>query len=129
MMAPPAGCATPCGTRPEPQASRTADDVVAAAVLLDVSKGLVGRLDGVREMIARQGEPFAVDGEIPPPVARRDRLMVGGQILRVCADYVTLQDHGMTPADALARLGQQAREYDPQIVATLARSVQTLVLK
>ena len=46
----------------------------------------VTRLDGVREMIARQREPFAVPGEAPVPLAKRDRLMLGGQILHLCAD-------------------------------------------
>jgi response regulator RpfG family c-di-GMP phosphodiesterase len=80
-------------------------------------------LDGVREMIARQREPYAVDGDVPATLASRDRLMAGGQILKVCADFVTLQDRGLAPGDAIARLEAEAREYDPEIVAALARTV------
>jgi response regulator RpfG family c-di-GMP phosphodiesterase len=83
----------------------------------------VRRLDSVREMIARQGEPYAVDGDVPAKLATRDRLMVGGQILKVCADFVSLQDRGLAPGDAIARLEAEAREYDPEIVAALARTL------
>jgi len=104
---------------PDDQWSAVASHPLVARDLLSD----VRRLDAVREMIARQGEPFAVDGENPGPIARRDRLMVGGQILKVCADYVTLRDRGLTPPEALARLGSQTREYDPEIVAALAWTI------
>jgi hypothetical protein len=47
--------------------------LVARDVLSDVR-----RLDGVREMIARQREPCAVAGERPVPFSRRDRATQGG---------------------------------------------------
>lgn len=83
----------------------------------------VGRLDGVREMIARQREPFAVPGEIPQPVARRDRLMLGGQILRICADYVALAERGLPPGAAIDRLASQPLEFDPTLVHVLSACV------
>jgi len=91
--------------------------LVARDLLSDVR-----RLDGVREMIARQSEPYAIDGEGAPPPGRRDRLVVGGQILRVCTDFVALLDRGVTTTDALARLEAETREYDPQVVAAVARA-------
>ena len=81
----------------------------------------VGRLNGVREMIARQREPFAVAGEIPVPVARRDRLMLGGHLLRVCGDYVALLDHGVARETALERLSSQPLEFDPALVHVLTQ--------
>ena len=81
----------------------------------------VGRLYGVREMIARQREPFAVAGEIPVPVARRDRLMLGGHLLRVCGDYVALLDHGVARDAALERLSSQPLEFDPALVRVLTQ--------
>ena len=81
----------------------------------------VGRLDGVREMIARQREPFAVQGETPLPIVGRDRLMLGGQMLRVCGDYVALLERGLTVDVALERLQGQPLEFDPVLVQTLAR--------
>jgi response regulator RpfG family c-di-GMP phosphodiesterase len=81
----------------------------------------VGRLDGVREMIARQREPFSVAGETPAPVTRRDRLMLGGHMLRVCADYVTLLERGLAPSAAVDRLASQPLEFDPALVHVLNR--------
>jgi hypothetical protein len=81
----------------------------------------VSRLDGPREMIARQREPFAVAGERPAPVRRRDRLTLGGHILRICADYATLLERGLGPDAALARLTSQPMEFDPALVSVLAR--------
>jgi response regulator RpfG family c-di-GMP phosphodiesterase len=79
----------------------------------------VARLDGVREMIARQREPFAVAGEIPVPVTRRDRLMLGGHMLRVCAEYVALLERGLSPGSATDRLAAQPLEFDPALVHVL----------
>jgi response regulator RpfG family c-di-GMP phosphodiesterase len=83
----------------------------------------VVRLDGVREMIARQREPFAVAGETPAPVTRRDRLMLGGQMLRVCADYVALLERGLAPGAAMDRLASQPLEIDPALVHVLSRCI------
>jgi len=80
----------------------------------------VRRLDGVREMIARQREPFTVPGEAPVPLAGRDRLMLGGQILRVCAEYVALLERGLASDAALAWLSSQPCEFDPMLVRVLA---------
>ncbi len=90
--------------------------LVARDLLADV-----GRLDGVREMIARQREPFAVVGETPAPVTRRDRLMLGGHMLRVCADYVALLERGLAPGVALDRLASQPLGFDPALVHVLSR--------
>lgn len=81
----------------------------------------VGRLDGVREMIARQREPFAVAGETPVPVPHRDRLMLGGHLLRVCGDYLALLERGLASDAALDRLSAQPLEFDPTLVQVLAR--------
>lgn len=79
----------------------------------------VRRLDGVREMIARQHEPCAVDCETATPFARRDRATQGGQLLHVCADYVTLRERGLAAEAALDRMASQPLEYDPALVAHL----------
>ena len=81
----------------------------------------VGRLDGVREMIARQREPFAVAGETPAPVARRDRLMLGGHLLRVCGDYVRCSNTAWRRDAAVDRLSSQPLEFDPALVHVLTR--------
>jgi hypothetical protein len=79
----------------------------------------VRRLDGVREMIARQHEPCAVAGELPTPFARRDRATQGGHLLHVCADYVTFRERSTAPDAALDRMATQPLEYDPALVACL----------
>jgi hypothetical protein len=79
----------------------------------------VRRLDGVREMIARQLEPCAVDGERPVPFDRRDRATQGGHLLHVCVDYVTLRERGVAPRAALDEMASQPLEYDPALVARL----------
>jgi hypothetical protein len=88
--------------------------LVARDLLSDVR-----RLDGVREMIARQHEPCAVAGERPLHFMQRDRHSQGGQLLHVCADYVTLRERGVSAADALDRLVSQPLEYDPELVGHL----------
>ena len=62
----------------------TAKDTRARDLLADVP-----RLDGVREMIARQQEPVAVRGDTLRPI-RHDRHALGGQILRVCTEFDAL---------------------------------------
>jgi response regulator RpfG family c-di-GMP phosphodiesterase len=79
------------------------------------------RLFGVREMIARQREPRAVHGESRPSPIRPDRLSLGGQILRVCTEYVALCDRGLTGEAALDHLAAQPLEFDPALVAAVGR--------
>ena len=76
----------------------------------------VRRFDGVREMIARQHEPCAVAGEPPVRFLRLDRQSQGGQLLHVCADYVTLRERGVAAGDAIDGLVSQPLEYDPELV-------------
>jgi hypothetical protein len=92
--------------------------LVARDLLADVT-----RLDGVREMIARQREPFAVPGEASVPPASRDRLMLGGHILRVCGEYIALLDRGLASDAALEWLSSLPFEFDPTLVCVLARCV------
>lgn len=47
--------------------------------------------------------------------------MLGGQMLRVCNDYVTLLERGLTPTAAVDRLASQPLEFDPALVLVLAR--------
>jgi hypothetical protein len=83
----------------------------------------VGRLDGVRGMIERQREPFALRCEPPAPILFRSRIVLGGHVLRVCADYVALLERDLAPSEALASLSSQPLECDPVLVVILARCV------
>lgn len=83
----------------------------------------VGRLGGVRGMIERQREPFALQCEPSAPIELRDRIVLGGQVLRVCADYVTLLERDVGPREALAHLSALPLECDPALVSILARCV------
>ena len=73
-------------------------------------------------MIARQREPFLAPGETPTPWHRRDRLALGGQILRVCAEYDELRQRGQAPDQALAVLAACPREFDSALVDVIARA-------
>jgi hypothetical protein len=98
------------------------DDWLAVASHPLVARDLlsdVRRLDGVREMIARQHEPCAVAGERPVRFIRRDRQSQGGQLLHVCGDYLTLRERGVAAGDALDRLVSKPLEYDPELVGHL----------
>jgi hypothetical protein len=88
--------------------------LVARDLLSDVR-----RLDGVREMIARQHEPYAVPGEHTVPFAQCDRHTQGGQLLHVCADYLTLRERGLAVDDALGGLVAEPREYNPELIRHL----------
>lgn len=108
-------------TRGEPLAE---DDWRAVASHPLVARDLladVQRLHGVREMIARQREPLAVPGETPLPVAQRDRVGLGGQILRVCAEYDALLERGLTPDAAVRQLLTEPDEFDPRLVDLITR--------
>jgi hypothetical protein len=79
----------------------------------------VTRLDTVREMIARQSEPFTVPGGSVDPVATRDRVELGGQLLHACAAF---DDHiwtGLAGDAAAGLLSKDPCEFDPEIVAAL----------
>lgn len=88
--------------------------LVARDLLEDVT-----RLEGVREMIARQQEPVAVRGEAPRSV-RHDRHALGGQILRVCTELDALMQAGLTRTAALDRMRAQPLEFDQMLVTLLA---------
>lgn len=46
--------------------------------------------------------------------------MLGGQILRVCVDYIALLDRGLASDAALESLSSQPFEFDPALVCVLA---------
>lgn len=98
------------------------DDLMAVAshplAARDLLAG-VPRLEGVAEMVARQTEPVALPGERPRKLADRDRLDVGGQMLRVCGEFDRLVTAGTAVADAIAALQAQPAEFDPEIVSVL----------
>ena len=83
----------------------------------------VGRLAGVRGMIERQREPFALQDEPSAPIQLRDRVVLGGHVLRVCSDYAALLERDVGPREALARLSSQPLECDPALVSVLALCV------
>jgi response regulator RpfG family c-di-GMP phosphodiesterase len=87
--------------------------LVARDLLLEVR-----RLAGVREMIARQREPFCVGGA-PQPDAPGDRITLGAQLLRVAGDYDDLVSRGMAGDAALESLRRREGEYDTRVLDAL----------
>ena len=83
--------------------------------------GEVARLDTVREMIGRQCEPFTVAGCTVDPVALRDRVELGAQLLHGCAAFDDLVWAGTPGEAAAAALRADEHEFDPEIIEVLAR--------
>jgi response regulator RpfG family c-di-GMP phosphodiesterase len=83
----------------------------------------VRRLDAVREMVCRQREPYTVPGL---PLGNRtalDRMTLGGQLLRVAADFDDLLSAGQTGDEAVAWLDARGTEYSADVLAALRRLV------
>lgn len=80
----------------------------------------VARLETVREMIARQCEPFTVPGCSADPVASRDRVDLGAHLLHACAAFDELVWAGAESGSAAGRLRNAPMEFCPEIVDTLA---------
>lgn len=98
-----------------------ADRALASHPLL--ARDLLGgamRFGAVAEMIARQREPYSVSGWIGGG-ARRDRLDVGGQLLRIAGDADDLARRGLAADAIVAHLRSRPEEYDPALVDCLAR--------
>jgi response regulator RpfG family c-di-GMP phosphodiesterase len=80
----------------------------------------VGRLEAVREMIARQSEPFTVGGAEVDPVEVRDRIELGGHLLRACSAFDDLVWGGAEVETAARFLAGSPSEFDPEVVEALA---------
>jgi response regulator RpfG family c-di-GMP phosphodiesterase len=85
----------------------------------------VRRLEGVREMIARQREPHYVSGTPAYAPATGDRIALGAQLLRVAGDYDDLVTRGMTFEAAFESLRRREGEYDARVLDALLASSQT----
>lgn len=83
----------------------------------------VRRLDAVREMVCRQREPYSVAGLPLGSRAALDRLTLGGQLLRVAADFDDQLSSGKTGEDAVAWLDARGGEYNADVLAALRRLV------
>jgi hypothetical protein len=89
--------------------------LIARDLLADVA-----RLDTVREMIARQSEPFIVPGCDADPVASRDRVDLGAHLLHACAAFDELVWAGADGGAATGRLRNARMEFCPEILDALA---------
>ncbi len=78
----------------------------------------IPHLENVAHMIVRQQEPFSWDrsGELAQD---RDRVAVGGYILKIALDFDSLMLRGLSPEKALSELRAQSDLYDPDIVETM----------
>ena len=92
--------------------------LIARDLLADVP-----RLEAVREMIARQNEPFTVADLPLGSRGARDRTSVGGQLLRVASDFDALAVRGIPPADAVATLAARRGEYDETVLNAVSAVV------
>jgi response regulator RpfG family c-di-GMP phosphodiesterase len=80
----------------------------------------VARLENVREMIARQSEPFTVPGCPTDSVASRDRVDLGAHLLHASASFDDLVWAGEESENAAGRLRNARSEFCPEIIGVLA---------
>jgi response regulator RpfG family c-di-GMP phosphodiesterase len=85
----------------------------------DITTQLVGhipRLEGVREMLARHTAPFR-----PRDASSREEAIIqrGTQILKVAAEFDTLEAQGLSTARALEAMKGRADQYDPRVLSAL----------
>jgi hypothetical protein len=99
----------------EHQRALASHPLIARDLLSDVS-----RLETVREMIARQSEPFTVGGADVDPVSTRDRTELGGHVLRACSEFDELVWAGADSQTAAKSLSIHSSEFDPEVVEALA---------
>jgi hypothetical protein len=78
----------------------------------------VGSLEPVREMIARQREPYTVEGA-PGGAGRADRVATGAQLLRIACDADALATSGTCRLPICAVLRARGGEYDPALLQVL----------
>jgi response regulator RpfG family c-di-GMP phosphodiesterase len=83
----------------------------------------VRTLAGVREMVARQHEPYAVAGA-PSPGRVLDRVTLGAQVLRLAGDAEALASAGLPPAGIARVLGSRHGEYHPTVLAVLLATLE-----
>jgi putative two-component system response regulator len=78
----------------------------------------VGSLAAVREMIARQHEPYSVAGW-ETRVAPSDRVTIGAQLLRIAIDATALSTTTRRPEGVAAAMRERGAEYHPQLLRVL----------
>lgn len=84
--------------------------------------GKIPRLEEVAKSIAYQEKRF--DGSGNPLDSRKgEDIPLGGRILKVVCDQVTLESAGIAPLEAIQRLGQRFGWYDPRILKALSAAV------
>jgi response regulator RpfG family c-di-GMP phosphodiesterase len=120
--------ALPSATRQRLAASETLsqDDEDALASHPLIARDLlaeVRRLDAVREMVCRQREPYSVPGLPLGSRVSLDRMTLGGQLLRVAADFDDQLSAGKSGEDAVASLESRGGEYSADVLAALRRLV------
>jgi response regulator RpfG family c-di-GMP phosphodiesterase len=93
----------------------TAEEVGMAARVPGITGRILAsipRLEGVREIIAQHTKRFD-SGDLPE----------GARMLRIAADYATLENEGAEAFLALETMRGRAGVYDPELLETFARTV------
>ncbi len=86
----------------------------------DVTAELLGhipRLEVVREILTGYLQPYRAPAEGAPLTSAQQQLSRWQQMLRVVADFDTLESQGQNSAVALTRLKGRAERYDPAVLA------------
>jgi putative two-component system response regulator len=91
----------------------------------DLLRG-VRSLAAVREMIARQHEPYSVAGW-ETTLAPSDRVTIGAQLLRIAIDATALSAAVWGPESVAAAMAGRGGEYHPQLLRVLKPALVALV--
>jgi response regulator RpfG family c-di-GMP phosphodiesterase len=116
-------------TLPPPSPERRAEEHLASARCSRVCEELLGAIPGleqVREMLHYRERRF--DGSGGSSGASSDELRgeeipFGARVLRVVTDFEALESSGIPTSEAIAKLRNQPRCYDPHVVSLLERSL------
>lgn len=81
--------------------------------------GRIPRFEEVAAIIGRQAMPFDVT-DAPVPFAARDRVRLGGQVLRAALEFEAATTAGQSAPEAIAALLRRPSDVDPQLIRALA---------
>lgn len=85
----------------------------------DITEQLLGhipRLEAVRQILTSYGKPYTKPEDGSEPSPEQELVRRGTQMLRVAADFETLEAQGQSSALALETLKGRADQYEPQVL-------------
>jgi response regulator RpfG family c-di-GMP phosphodiesterase len=79
--------------------------------------GHIPRLEAVREILSSYGKPYRKPDKLSEPSHEQQQVQRWTQMLRVAADFDTLEAQGLSTAIALTTLNGRADQYEPEVLS------------